>query len=271
MGITSVMKHALMIFIFSLLVFQPAFAQETPDKEKERLIGPVRSVSIIDCEKNKEGYSDILNTAYYDVKGNIIEAVGYDQNGVGRTTFVYSYDTQGRLKEKISYSNGAVYSREEYVYDHGGFAKKEYRFQGHVLKTKEIYNSDGNIIEKIYYDDDGVSSSKVLYINNNEGKIIEMRVFETNDAVTSKWRNVYDEKGNLTEDFSYSADGSLLGKHVYTYDDHGNYSGISSYRSGVLAGETIYKYEYDVNGNWIKRTTLDIGPVFTLCRSITYF
>jgi hypothetical protein len=73
------------------------------------------------------------------------------------------------------------------------------------------------------------------------------------------------------EDFSYGADGSLLGKHVYIYDDHGNYAGISSYRSDVLAGETIYKYEYDVNGNWIKRTTLDIGPVFTICRSITYF
>lgn len=266
------MRHTPIILILSFFLSYSTFAQGKPDKEQDKLIGQVRSVSMINCDKNKGGRSEIIYTTTYDMKGNIVEVTHFDDNGAQRRSkFINSYDSQGRLREKITDNKSVIYSREEYDYSSGHLIKKTYENNSEQPKTKEIYNLNKDIIEKISYGENGVVQEKALYTYDDEGNNIELMFYDANGLIISKWRNIYDKKGNRTEDALYDWDGSLLKKHIYTYDVQGNMIGVSYYQSGVLVTEETYTYEYDVHGNWIKKITFGVGRTSTVCRSITYY
>lgn len=143
------------------------------------------------------------------------------------------------------------------------------------------YNSDGNIIERVSYDDTGKITGKSrhtydakgrntghedlsailnessavprrdVYVLDAEGLKIEHIAYQSDGSIGTRFVYKYNLKGNLTEEEWYSHTGQLGGRSIYTFDEVGNQTSQSSYdRDGSLNWKNISKY--DERGNRIE-------------------
>ena len=140
------------------------------------------------------------------------------------------------------------------------------------------YNTEGNISEKIAYDQNGAITQKLVhtydengrstgfeeyaamldktltiprhhvYKLNAEGRRVEHTVFESNGSTGTRFVYRYDAKGNLIEELRYAHTGQLGSRLVYTFDESGNQTSETSYQThGVLSWKTISKYDANRN------------------------
>jgi hypothetical protein len=94
-------------------------------------------------------------------------------------------------------------------------------------------------------------------------------------------RSVYKSEGTQKEEMVYSEDGSLVRRALYILDDKGNEIENTGFMpDGSVYAKRSYTYEFDSNGNWIKRTSsgnvvsaerLRREPPSVLLRTITYY
>jgi hypothetical protein len=106
-----------------------------------------------------------------------------------------------------------------------------------------------------------------------KGNKIEENSYNSDGSLDSKWTYKYDDKGNQIELNSYNSDGSLSIKWTYKYDDKGNKIEENSYNSdGSLISKWTFIYEFDKQGNWIKRIDFKNEiPEFILEREYEYY
>lgn len=190
---------------------------------------------------------------------------------------------------------GPVKCVEAYLID---FVKKD----NGIVETRQrwyttTYNTDGNIAEKVTYDQTGAISEKLVYTYDangrstgyeeypalidksltiarhhvykldEEGRNVEYTVFESDGSFGTRFVYKYDAKGNLTEQRWYAHTGQLGGTLVYTFDEKGNETSQSSYEgNSALSWKSISKY--DENGNkteWVQSqgNTLKYKIVFS--------
>jgi YD repeat-containing protein len=171
---------------------------------------------------------------------------------------------------------GPVNRVEAYLID---FVTKDNR----IVETRSrwyttTYNTEGNISERVIYDQNGAILEKLVhtydangrstgyeeyaaildksltiprrhvYKLNEEGRKVEYIVFESNGSVDTRFVYKYDAKGNLTEQQWYAHTGRLGGTLVYTFDEKGNETSQTSYLGdSALSWKNISKY--DDNGN----------------------
>lgn len=110
-------------------------------------------------------------------------------------------------------------------------------------------------------------------------RLTEVTRFLSNGEILE--RSVYKYEGNQKEKVVYSENGSLVRRDLYILDDKGNEienTGFS--RDGSVYAKRSYTYEFDSNGNWIKRTSSGnvvsdrrppLEPPSVLLRTITYY
>lgn len=95
-------------------------------------------------------------------------------------------------------------------------------------------------------------------------------------------RTLYDERGRRIENETYPVVGSRVGQETHTYDSQGNVAEtVVRDSDGAVLSRTIYQYEYDAFGNWIKMTAsvavsnssgrVEYEPTEITKRSITYY
>ncbi|PYS74368.1 MAG: hypothetical protein DMF69_01925 [Acidobacteria bacterium] len=146
------------------------------------------------------------------------------------------------------------------------------------------YNNEGNISEKISYDQTGAILEKLIhtydgkgrstgyeeyasmldksltiprrhvYNLDEEGRKVEYIVFESKGTVGTRFIYKYDPKGNLIEEHWYGYTGVLGGKTVNTFDENGKQTAQASYSGdGTLNWKTISKYDFQGNRTeWIQ-------------------
>jgi hypothetical protein len=94
-------------------------------------------------------------------------------------------------------------------------------------------------------------------------------------------RTLYDESGRRVENQTYPVVGNARGDEIHKYDAQGNLAEtlVRDARGAVLS-RTVYEYEFDAFGNWVKMTAsvavVSAGkagyePVEVTNRSITYY
>jgi hypothetical protein len=113
-----------------------------------------------------------------------------------------------------------------------------------------------------------------------------VRVEPKSGAVVEKARSVlertlYDERGRRAENETYPVVSNPAGQEFHSYDAQGNLAEtIVRDARGATLSRTIYKYEFDAYGNWVKMTAsvaiLSAGkiayePIEITNRSITYY
>lgn len=94
-------------------------------------------------------------------------------------------------------------------------------------------------------------------------------------------RTLYDERGRRVENETYPVGGDPAGQEIHSYDAQGNLAEtIVRDARGATLSRTVYKYEFDAYGNWVKMTAsvavLNAGkvafePVEITNRNITYY
>lgn len=136
------------------------------------------------------------------------------------------------------------------------------------------YNNEGNLLEKVSYDQTGAISEKLihtydaqgrntgyeeysaimdkslsiprrhLYKLDDEGRKVEYIVFESDGSVGTRFVYKYDASGNLIEDSWFAHTGLLGGKSVYTFNEKGKPTTQAAYSGdGTLNWKNISKYD----------------------------
>ncbi|HET6976950.1 MAG TPA: hypothetical protein VFI24_11540 [Pyrinomonadaceae bacterium] len=123
-------------------------------------------------------------------------------------------------------------------------------------------------------------SNKFTYRYDEQKRLIEKTVFFNNGDTA--YRSVYKYSANQSEYLSYSREGALNQRFLYTLDDKGNEVEKTEFKAsdGSVREKYSYAYEFDAQGNWIKRVvskwvTKDgksyFAPQYAEYRTITYY
>ena len=188
-------------------------------------------------------HDECITTFIFDDKDLLIEektvSNNFEINSI--STKNYKYDKNGyKIEEKNTSliidkkSNKIIQNNEFVMYfknDDSGCKIEEYNTSN---KTTFLYDSKKELIEKQQY--------SIL----NDGKI------SLNETTTFK----YDTKGKLTDQTNKNSNGKLISWKTYNYNENGFISEVISFDSfRENNNKDSFKYEYDKNKNWIKKTT----------------
>ena len=210
-----------------------------------------------------EAYAIWARKHEFDVNGNLIEKMDFDENNNVYRKLTSHYTSNNEISEEIFFDKNV----------------------GSELKTKNIYNdrnkikesiklySNGEIYEKTVYQYDSKNNLKG-WINENPDLKIKCRIeYDANSKERTEYKELfsiggdnannvntrtdtYDSDGNMIRTvFYFEADGNIIKSDTKSkYDKYGNkiesvskvlYNGIE--KTNLLQ----YYYDFDIKGNWV--------------------
>lgn len=141
-----------------------------------------------------------------------------------------------------------------------------YDSEGNVTSIKkEEYDTDGNIINTIFYDVNGTAYRSEEYQYDNNDNLIMSARYDENKNLTSKTE--YDSNGNQLSAISYDENGDIEQHTENTYDENGNRIKYVSYFSD---GNIHLQYKYAANGILIESISYDEDRSVTSQRTCEY-
>ena len=233
----------------TLVCASDATASSETARDNNNLIGPVRTVTT-----KARG---LLQTETYDLAGRLTDAVIYQEHFNISTSYAFTYDTHGKLREEIAYDDAqTLIYRKLFAYAHDSAGRET----AVVAATQDgefhhaefsIYDKSGNLSETILIN--GTETYRNVF--DVLGRLIYSGKFRDGQLL-SEVKHTYDTSGHLIDIISYSPDGAVTGKSVNEYDDSGHRIRITTeaFQSGV-ANRWVTTYENDRTGNWIKEIT----------------
>lgn len=278
------MKRAIILFLASVL-WSTVVAQTKHDRERDRLLGPVRMVATEVAEfttkdgKSVEGPRVPLHTVTYDTRGNRVKRVDFNRDGSVAQTLIYNYDTEGRSVGYEDYVSGLSEPRKHiYTLDKIG-NRVGYRIvqpTGKDGDEKYTYKYDENgklVVEELYYKTTLVSRNENTY--DQQGRLISQVSYNPDATVSSRISVSLAPDGKPVERTRH--DGELLTYRVrYTYDSKqrlvevettGSYVETDSSSEGYITGKVVYVYKgkdrpqemliYNQDGSLRERVVID--------------
>ena len=107
------------------------------------------------------------------------------------------------------------------------------------------FDKEGEVIQELNYDKNGVLKEKILTKNNKDGDKIEETIFDASGKQTKRFTYKYDSFGEKIEEIQYDAKNALLTKSVYTSNNKGLKTERKTYDSkGKLIQAKKYTYEF---------------------------
>ncbi len=196
------------------------------------------SMSYLNYDTYTYTYGDAGQVTWVDKSSSSTNSRGY--TSYNATTYGFAYDDNGLLNMYTSKYNSGSMTRYYYSYDKNGRQETSdsYRFS---------YNDAGKLV--------GVSSKSsgksYMTISYNDAGAVEKITFDGNSTYYSF---EYDVSGRCTTRHYVSGDTPSLNYDVvFTYGDTGKVSQAQTISSdGSVVGTATY--EYDSNGNLVKRT-----------------
>ena len=269
------MRGILSSFLFISLLLHPLVSEAKSDREQNGLMGPVRRVimefGIWKSGKRLNGTNASMSTQTYDTNGNQIKdesnsfIVG-TANIFWKSKSVHNYDTEGRTKETIFYTQDradlnkwVIMSKSLITYNNDNNISKIESFgKNGSLDKKSVYTYDngGNPIQFTIYNSNGSILIESNYTYDSKGTATHTSIAYKNDgSINFRSVNKTDDKGNVIEGLTFEPDGSIKEKRVYIRDSNGKRTEQTVYDAdGLSLEKETYSYEYDSIGNWIKET-----------------
>lgn len=218
------------------------------DKEREMLLGPVKTVYVEIGKMLKDETGKWVSgprmpwlSTTYDLKGNRIEEDQlYNEEALNfRSVFVH--DSKGRLKEGLETDyKGTVVFKWNYTRETAMKIMEKRVFpNGKLFSTSVyLYDDSGNLIEEVRSHSLAENSFKWTYTYDRAGRMLEESFY----LIRSK--PLLNQKGL-----------SLNYKSVYRYGKEGHpMEKIHFGPTGVVESDKRYRYEFDAEGNWISQT-----------------
>lgn len=233
----------------TLVCASDATASSETALDNNNLIGPVRTVTT-----KARG---LLQAETYDLAGRLTDADIYQEHFNISTSYAFTYDAHGKLREEIAYDDtrALIYRKLfAYAYDSAGretavvAATHDGEFHYAEFST---YDKSGNLSETILIN--GMETNRNVF--DVLGRLIYSGKFRDGQLFT-ELQHTYDTSGHLIDIVSYSPDGAMTGRSVNEYDDSGHRVRITTetFQSGVPS-RWVTTYENDRIGNWIKEFT----------------
>lgn len=206
----------------------------------------------------------------YDNRNNRISKNKYCSDSIMINRAIYKYDDNNNMIEHSKYNyDGSLINRTINKYDiQNNKIEEVWRLEDNRFRIITRYNYDetGNKIEKINYNTNGSILSGYRYeydVNNNK---TEKHEFSTESGRTIRRKYIYNDDGKVTKIES------LNSTFINRYDDKGNTIEVNylNFDGSLIYNET-FQYDYDKNGNWIKKNEfINTHPYLITERHITY-
>ena len=203
-----------------------------------------------------------LSTVAFTETGLVVKELLYNVDGVLSQIGSMTYDANWNKKELLFHnSQGGLLSSLVYEYDESGKLLECVSTQSHSLITKQkcrpLYDPAGKKIEAVWFCEDGTRSRKYVYRYRLTGELAQQLLYKYagDGSVEEKWSTIYDKDGNVLETACFDPQGrTIAGPTWYKYNEDGDEIEAATYGlKGDLYSTTSYSYEFDAQGNWIKR------------------
>lgn len=107
------------------------------------------------------------------------------------------------------------------------------------------FDKNGETIQEINYDKNGILKEKILTKNNKDGDKVEETTFDANNKQSSRSTFKYNSDGEKIEEAKYDAKNNLQSKSVYSINKNGLKTDKKTYDAkGKLIQTKKYIYEY---------------------------
>lgn len=262
----------ILFLVFTIANYTQAQKQKTDLKEMN-LSGQVQTVSRIEYSLNDD--NEYVREASFwidfNTKGYNTLIKHYNRDLRLDYKTVFDYDEEDRLIQSIKYTiykdlDSSLASKDSLSYDpeKNTMTLDHYNSRGD-LKSKTIWKAGS--IETRGYDPDGtVMMRNIQKLNKNEQAISQER-FIVNNKFKGKSTWKYTKKKILLK--SYNEDGKLTYRSIQKLDAYGN---VISWNFPASKKETIYKYKYDKQNNWVQKITYKKGKEYSKVeRTIEYY
>ncbi len=304
-----------LLWLLLLLTPLVGFAQAT--REEASLRGPVKSARVVTAQMLRDndrwtpGEAIPTESYVYTREGKLEEILLFDDKGNAKLKVDYTYDAEGRLTEEVTWDAGnRVVSCRNSAYDALGQLVKENTFQadGHLSSRKDLaYDAQGRKLKETFFGANNAVLWQWTYTYNDRGNLLKVWKNAGDNNGLAKTAYGYDAAGRTVQESEYSADGALqrqsttiytfpnskacvdvtygadgnaLTKSTCYYDGKSNLVARTEYYQGQIVRREQYTYEFDKQGNWIKRTTLcwttrddksAFEPTTIISRTISYY
>ncbi len=261
------MKFRSIIFVLAFLSFAGIVAaqQYAVDAKIDGFRGKIKSSDQTLYEAVVEG--DVMS------RGMLLEHLRTQYNGKGWRRSMEFLDRGGK-----------VLFRSRYRHDGFGLTTLEHIVSptdSVIGRTYYIYNAN-NILTEWYVEDvERQVENRVLIHYDARGRM-DKRSF--NDQFNNIYKledYTYGEDGNIAKVVVYDSQGSKVQERRYEYDEYNEpvSQTIYDYSENPKEPEmtfTIWKYQYDANGNWIQKVEYDMEdfnmiPQYITERKLEYF
>lgn len=200
-------------------------------------------ISIVIYDASGSELKHMQHIKKYDSKGDLLEFLISNEEFFSK--IVYKYGDNKNIKDESTYGkDGNLSRRTIYEYDRQGRkAKVRHRTKEGIIRQVFEYQYSNNWVNEFYY------------VPNKEGELILQKEEKFNEAGLK----IENSNSTYTQYYEYSKGGDLIKtKTVYKSDN----SIIEGYNT----------YEFDNEGNWIKRIIyLDNSPQYLTVRKIEYY
>ena len=120
-----------------------------------------------------------------------------------------------------------------------------------TLKSYDVYDTAGHIVEGNDYKPDGKQSGKCTFVYDGKGLLTSWELWYNDMSTTSRSRFIYDSMGYKTEQDNYGKGPEIVSKTIFKSDNIGSEIERDEYADDKhLARVTSYKY--DASGNEIE-------------------
>lgn len=270
--------------LFSILL-SICFTSVAQEFDEQKLIGNIKNVTQNEynspiLESNGQLPENIqpnhIVISIYDAEGLLIEEI---RDSPGNTEWwgyahkFISYNSKDQEIESKSYQRtGKLSDITSTQYDSAG---RNIGFtRNYTSGSRFILDDKGNRIRLDSYDRNGVVTyvaNSIFDANNLE---IQTTIYDKK-ILTGSYYYIYNDARLIVESTYYDHISKISGTNYYTYDSHGNIIQIEHELFKKRSITDKYEYEYDINGNWIKKKCFRYYNKLTLVsiviREIIYY
>jgi hypothetical protein len=306
------MKNIAGLFLLLIISCTTTLEPKSNDWAKEKLIGPVKKIIEIQYKplsetKEIQGKENlglrqkVIHTfnkmGFYEEITSLMQG----QKITNKKKLKYNDNWQLISKKEYDGMDTLPISLDEYKYNETGKLVEQAYSEENIFTSKTVYEfnkEEGIKIGRVYNSKGNVSSVLIFQSNSQDNLIHESKLNRGSKSLTYKIYNKYNKAGELTATETYSPlgnnfsiskldkegnqiellkyqEGLITSSCTYSYDDKGNQMDISCsiYEGKVKkAVRSTMKYEFDKEGNWIKKITYQEGIVAYLVeRTYIYY
>jgi hypothetical protein len=258
-------RQLLLLALAAIALAARAPAQETSDKEKMGLKGPVKSVRTKTLMPTQSGP---------DVEAHLSDSED-------------TFDREGRSIERTYYnSDGSVGRREVFTYDADGRTQVVYgadgKIQSRVFTQREEFDKEHRTGRRVVTDagHDGGMYAEFVSKYDERGRWLETSVYDRGGKLQTRSVNRFGADGRLQEFIHYDGAGVVLqkfvtvpeGQQVYTYDNGGALLSTQTRRREVCKESDQYGNCMSQSAVWTVSKGGRVAEVnVSTSRSFTYY